>query len=58
MHPSLWSWPQWIAVALYALSIFGASVLHGRPKGDYSAGATVFSAAAGFALLWWGGFFP
>lgn len=50
-------WPQLIYIGL-TLTSFGYVVANdGKPKGNYSTGASLVALAIVYPLLWWGGFF-
>ena len=50
-------WPQITMIALVAMGVGWAFAKDGEPKGNYSAGGALFSAAVEIGLLYAGGCF-
>lgn len=46
-----------IILILVFLELCCSLALHGKPKGNWNAGATLFNEALIVGLLYWGGFF-
>ena len=51
------NWPQYVELALLALSVVFYCALHGKPMGTYNAGARIIDVALVLTLLYYGGFF-
>ncbi len=52
-----WHWPQWTLAAIFAMHVFGAGILHGKPKeGTFNGVASCLFLAFEGILLHMGGF--
>lgn len=58
MTPSLWGWPQWTVVALWAMRILIDVSYDGEPrKGKHNGSLALFATVLSAVILWNGGFF-
>lgn len=60
MHPSLWSWPQWIWVGLVVTRLLVHAAKNGEPIKDakWNFAIQFMWALIIGGLLYWGGFLP
>ncbi len=52
-----WGWPQWTMAVMYGVSVFGAGLLHDKPRtGKHNGLASALAILAYITILHFGGF--